>query len=63
MQGLAQGQGVCVTYYPSGPLFEYMPDRVAAPPKTAEELIAYAGRTRTVSSMRAPRIPARAELC
>ena len=25
MQGLAKGQGVVVTYYPSGPLLEYMP--------------------------------------
>ena len=28
MQALAKGQGVVVTYYPSGPLLEYMPDRV-----------------------------------
>ena len=39
MQGLAKGQGVVVTYYPSGPLLEYMPDRVKTPPKTAEELL------------------------
>ena len=42
MQGLAQGQGVTVTYYPSGPLLEYMPDRVAKPPTSAEELLAWA---------------------
>ncbi len=42
MQGLAQGQGVVVTYYPSGPLLEYMPDRVPQPPTTAEELLAWA---------------------
>jgi putative spermidine/putrescine transport system substrate-binding protein len=42
MQGLAQGQGVVVTYYPSGPLLEYMPDAVPQPPKTAEELLAWA---------------------
>jgi putative spermidine/putrescine transport system substrate-binding protein len=42
MQELAQGQGVVVTYYPSGPLIEYMPDRVPNPPTTAEELLAYA---------------------
>ncbi|WP_158814160.1 ABC transporter substrate-binding protein [Methylocapsa sp. S129] len=41
MQSLAQGQGVCVTYYPSGPLFEYMPDRVKKAPATADELLAY----------------------
>ncbi|MFZ1965346.1 MAG: extracellular solute-binding protein [Roseiarcus sp.] len=41
MQTLARGQGVVVTYYPSGPLLEYMPDRVAKPPKTAEELLAW----------------------
>jgi putative spermidine/putrescine transport system substrate-binding protein len=42
MQGLAQGQGVVVTYYPSGPLLEYMPERVATPPTTAEELLSWA---------------------
>jgi putative spermidine/putrescine transport system substrate-binding protein len=42
MQSLAQGQGVTVTYYPSGPLLEYMPDRVSQPPTTAEELLAWA---------------------
>jgi putative spermidine/putrescine transport system substrate-binding protein len=42
MQSLAQGQGVVVTYYPSGPLLEYMPDRVPTPPTTAEELLAWA---------------------
>ncbi|MCO1658615.1 ABC transporter substrate-binding protein [Pseudonocardia humida] len=42
MQELADNQGVVVTYYPSGPLIEYAPDRVPTPPKTAEELLAYA---------------------
>lgn len=42
MQGLASGQGVVVTYYPSGPLLEYMPDRVKQPPKTVEEFLAWA---------------------
>ena len=41
MQDLAQGQGVCVTYYPSGPLLEYMPAKVKAVPTTAEELLAW----------------------
>jgi len=41
MQGLAKGQGVIVTYYPSGPLLEYMPDRIKNPPKSAEELLAF----------------------
>ena len=41
MQALAQGQGVVVTYYPSGPLLEYMPDKVKTPPTTAEELLAW----------------------
>jgi putative spermidine/putrescine transport system substrate-binding protein len=41
MQTLAQGQGVVVTYYPSGPLLEYMPDRVARPPASAVELLAW----------------------
>ena len=39
MQGLSQGKGVVVSYYPSGPLLEYMPDRVPNVPKTAEELL------------------------
>ena len=30
-----------MTYYPSGPLFEYMPDRVKKAPTTADELLAY----------------------
>ena len=42
MQTLAQGQGVVVTYYPSGPLLEYMPDKVQTPPTTADELLAWA---------------------
>lgn len=42
MQALAQGQGVVVTYYPSGPIFEYAPERVATPPKTAADLLAWA---------------------
>ena len=42
MQELAGNQGVVVTYYPSGPLIEYAPDRVPTPPRTAEELLAYA---------------------
>ncbi|MBB4041727.1 putative spermidine/putrescine transport system substrate-binding protein [Microvirga flocculans] len=41
MQALAKGQGVVVTYYPSGPLLEYMPDKVKTVPTTAEELLAY----------------------
>ena len=42
MQKLAGQNGVVVTYYPSGPLLEYMPDRVSQPPTTAEEFLAYA---------------------
>jgi putative spermidine/putrescine transport system substrate-binding protein len=42
MQELAQGQGIVVTYYPSGPLLEYAPDRVSDPPTTAQELLAWA---------------------
>jgi putative spermidine/putrescine transport system substrate-binding protein len=42
MQELAGDFGVVVTYYPSGPLIEYAPDRVPNPPKTAQELLAYA---------------------
>lgn len=42
MQELAQGYGVTVTYYPSGPLLEYLPENVPDPPTSAEELLAYA---------------------
>ena len=42
MQDQAQGQGILVTYYPSGPLVEYAPDRVSDPPKSADELLAWA---------------------
>ena len=42
MQDLAQGQGIVVTYYPAGPLLEYDPAKVANPPKTADELLAWA---------------------
>ena len=39
MQAIAKNHGVCVSYYPSGPLIEYMPDQVKTPPTTAEELL------------------------
>ena len=42
MQELAQNQGVTITYYPSGPLIEYLPAKVPNPPTTAEELLQYA---------------------
>ena len=41
MQALAQNQAVVISYYPSGPLLEYMPDQVKTPPTTAEELMAF----------------------
>jgi len=42
MQKLAGDSGVTVTYYPSGPLIEFLPAKVPNPPKTADELLAYA---------------------
>ncbi|HET6165508.1 MAG TPA: extracellular solute-binding protein [Marmoricola sp.] len=42
MQGLADGYGVAVVYYPSGPLLEYNPAKVTDPPKTPDELLAWA---------------------
>lgn len=42
MQQLAGDFGVTVTYYPSGPLIEYLPVKVPTPPKSAAELLAYA---------------------
>ena len=41
MHNLGQGQGMCMVYYPSGPLLEYLPARVKTPPTTAEELMAW----------------------
>lgn len=42
MQALAGTFGVCITYYPSGPLIEYMPNKVSTPPTSAEELLTWA---------------------
>ncbi|GIF05101.1 ABC transporter substrate-binding protein [Actinoplanes siamensis] len=42
MQKLAGNEGVTVTYYPSGPLIEYLPAKVPNPPKTAQALLEYA---------------------
>lgn len=42
MLALGQDHGVIVTYYPSGPLLQYMPDRVKTVPKNAAELLAWA---------------------
>jgi len=42
MQELAGNDGVVVTYYPSGPLLEYLPGKVAQPPDSARSLLAFA---------------------
>ncbi|AGL17259.1 extracellular solute-binding protein [Actinoplanes sp. N902-109] len=42
MQKLAGNSGITVTYYPSGPLIEYLPKSVAAPPASAEALLEWA---------------------
>jgi putative spermidine/putrescine transport system substrate-binding protein len=42
MQELAQGHGVELVYYPSGPLIEYNPKTVTKPPSTPQELLAWA---------------------
>ena len=42
MQGLAQGFGIAIVYYPSGPLIEYNPAKVSTPPTTPDELLAWA---------------------
>jgi putative spermidine/putrescine transport system substrate-binding protein len=41
MQKLAEGFGVTVAYYPSGPLLEYAPERVKDPPHSTDELLAW----------------------
>jgi putative spermidine/putrescine transport system substrate-binding protein len=42
MQQLAQGYGVELVYYPSGPLLEYNPAKMSAPPTSPQELLAWA---------------------
>jgi putative spermidine/putrescine transport system substrate-binding protein len=42
MQKLAGDSGVTVTYYPSGPLIEFLPAKVPNPPRTAQELLEFA---------------------
>jgi putative spermidine/putrescine transport system substrate-binding protein len=42
MQKLAGNAGVTITYYPSGPLLEYLPTKVPNPPTSAEQLLAFA---------------------
>jgi putative spermidine/putrescine transport system substrate-binding protein len=42
MQKIAEGNGIIVVYYPSGPLIEYNPATVPNPPKSAQELLDYA---------------------
>ena len=42
MAGLAQGYGIEIVYYPSGPLIEYNPDKVTTPPTTPQELLDWA---------------------
>ncbi|MBN8926550.1 MAG: extracellular solute-binding protein [Rhodospirillales bacterium] len=42
LKAQGQGYGIVVAYYPSGPLLEYMPDRVKTPPRTAAELLTWA---------------------
>ncbi len=41
MQDLAQGYGLEVSYMPAGPLIEYNPARVARPPQTPQQLLAW----------------------
>jgi putative spermidine/putrescine transport system substrate-binding protein len=41
-QNFGKGQGIAVAYSPSGPLFEYVPERVPAPPRTAADLLEWA---------------------
>ena len=40
-RNFGQNEGVAVVYSPSGPLFEYAPERLKTVPKTAAELLAY----------------------
>lgn len=46
MQAIAKNHGVVVTYYPSGPLIEYMPDAVKTVPTTAQELLDWSAQNK-----------------
>ncbi len=39
---IARGFGLVSVYYPSGPLLEYLPDKVSNPPRTAQQLLDWA---------------------
>ena len=41
LQTLAENQGCIIAWYPSGPLLEYMPDKVKQPPQSTDELMAW----------------------
>jgi putative spermidine/putrescine transport system substrate-binding protein len=41
MYELGHGYGITVTYYPSGPLLEYAPERVKDPPASTDDLLAW----------------------
>src|SRR5215469_258956 len=41
MYALGHGYGITVTYYPSGPLLEYAPERVKDPPASTDDLLAW----------------------
>jgi putative spermidine/putrescine transport system substrate-binding protein len=41
MNAMAQGYAIAHVYYPSGPLLEFMPEKVKTPPTTADELLAW----------------------
>jgi putative spermidine/putrescine transport system substrate-binding protein len=41
LYALGKGYGITVTYYPSGPLLEYAPERLKDPPKSTDELLAW----------------------
>jgi putative spermidine/putrescine transport system substrate-binding protein len=41
LQGMAADRGLAVVFCPAGPLIEYNPEKVATPPKTAADLLAW----------------------
>ena len=61
MQKLAENKGITVAYYPSGPLLEYMPEKVKQPPQTARGAARLGARPiPTASCTRGPPIRGRA---
>ncbi len=60
MHDLGKGQAMCMVYYPSGPLIEYLPEKVPNVPTTTDKLLSWCKQNPHQSCMRARPIRGRA---